>query len=251
MGRRSIKFTIARVGALACAGVCLSQNAPPQGPPIAGLVAVATNADANYCFARLRGLDPGRTPASYIDLQLRVRVSYRNDRTRPVILPLEHEKTVYYGLKPEGMSAIQQDVDLLRPGVKSMKELPAQVSLESPVSPKNEVFALIPAGGEMTPPLSEDITLPVNRFGFFKRYPDLRGHRIYIKLQFAHRELSAALQSELSHRWLPFGVLWTGSLTTETFPVDVPVSPPVAGLCRDPEPDQPASSRMQPSQSGK
>jgi hypothetical protein len=246
-----MKFTIAHMSLFACVGVCAGQNATLPVSGVAGLAAVATNADVNYCFGRRRGLDPGRTPASYIDLQLRVRVSYRNDGARPVILPLERERTVYYGLKPEGMSAFQEDMDLLQSTPKAMKELPAEASLESPISPKNDAFAVIPAAGEMTPALSEHITLPVNRFGFFKRYPDLRGHRVYVKLQFAHRELSAALKQDLSSRWSPFGVLWTGTLTTETFPVDVPVTPPVPGLCRDPEPDHPVSSQTQPVQSGK
>ncbi len=102
----------------------------------------------------------------------------------------------------------------------------------------------------MTPPLEEEITLPVNRFGFFKRYPNLLGHRVYVQLQFAHRELSPALARDLSDRWSPFGVLWTGTLTTETFPVDVPAAPPVAAACKDPL-DHPVSSRDRPVQSGK
>ena len=244
-------LTILRIGVLACAGVCLGQKAASRDPAVPGLAAVATNADVSYCFARVRGLDPGRQPASYIDLQLRVQVSYRNAGARPLILPLEHEMTIYYGLKPEGMSAFRDNVDLFEPAVKPMKELPAQVSRENPASPGNEFFAVIPPRGEMAPPLWEEIALPVNRTGFFKKYPDLRDHRVYIKLQFVHRELSPALKTDLSGQWAAFGALWTGTLTTNTFVVDVPAIPPAAAVCVDPRPAHPASSRDQPVQSGK
>lgn len=191
----------------------------------------------------------GREPPSYIDLQLRVRVSYRNAGTRPLILPLERERIIYYGLKPESMSAFRDNGGLFEPVVKPMKELPADVSRDSPVSPGNGVFTVIPAGGEM--PLLEEITLPVNRTGFFRRYLDLRGYRVYIKLQFAHRELSPALKADLSDRWSPYGVTWTGILTTNTFVVDVPAAPSAVALCIDPEPAQPVSGHGLPVQSGK
>src|SRR5580658_4736763 len=115
-----MKFTIVRLCILACAGqVRAGQNAMPRDSGIASLAAVATNANVSYCFARVRGLDPGRQPASYIDLQLRVRVSYNNAGTRPLILPLERERTPYYGLKPETMSAYRENLGLLQPAPKA------------------------------------------------------------------------------------------------------------------------------------
>ena len=109
-----------------------------------------------------------------------------------------------------------------------MKELPDGVSPDSPVTPKNDFFTVIPAGGQMTPPLLEEITLPVNRKAVFGRSPDLRGHRVYIQLHLTLRELSAALKADLSDRWSRFGVPWTGTLTTNTLVVDVPASPQAA-----------------------
>lgn len=86
-----MKFMIAHAAVLSCMGVCLGQPA-----------AVATNAEESYCFARVRGLDPGRQPTSYISLQLRVRVVYRNAGTRPLILPLESERTSTPGSSLKG-----------------------------------------------------------------------------------------------------------------------------------------------------
>ena len=118
-----------------------------------------------------------------------------------MILPLERERTIYTGLKPGEMSVFQDHLRLLEPGFKAMKALPADVGPDSPVSPKNEVFTVIPVGGEMAPPLLEEITLPVNRKGVFRQYPDLRGQKVYIKLRFVHRALSPSLTADLSDRW--------------------------------------------------
>jgi hypothetical protein len=228
----SMKFAIARVGALAYAGLGLSQAATVRNSGIPNPSAIAASADVGYCFARVRGLDPERLPQAYLVLRLHVTVSYRNHGTRPMILPLEHERTVYTALKPGAMSIFKEGIGLFDPTYKEMKELPDGVSLDSPIDPKNDFFAVIPAGGEMTPPLMEEITLPVSRKGVFRHYPDLRGHRVYVKLRFVHRELSTALQANLSDRWSRFGVPWTGTLTTNTILVDVPAAPEAAP-CKD------------------
>jgi hypothetical protein len=149
-----------------------------------------------------------------------------------VILPLEHQRTIYYALNPGKMSVFRENLGLFEPAFKVMKELPAGVSPDSPMTPKNTVFAVIPAGGAMTSPLLEEITLPVDRKGVFKRYPDLRGKRVYIQLRLAHRELSPALKANLSDRWARFGVPWTGTLTTNTIAIDVPADPQAA-VCKD------------------
>jgi hypothetical protein len=230
----SAKFPFARVGALICIGLCLGRAATLHNPAIASPSAIATSADVNYCFARVRGLDTERLPQAYLVLRLNVKVSYRNSGTRPIILPLERERTIYTALKPGSMSVFKEGLGLLDPVLNPMKDLPADVSPDSPVTPKNDIFAVIPAGGEMTPPLLEEITLPVSRKGVFRKYPDLRGHRVYVKLRFAHRELSAALNADLSDRWSRFGVPWTGSLTTNTIMVDVPAAPDAAP-CEDPD----------------
>jgi hypothetical protein len=228
-----MKFALARV-ALACAGFYLSQGfsqaAAVRDLVVASPSAIAASADVSYCLARVRGLEPERLPPAYLVLRLRVTVSYRNPGTRPLILPLERERTIYTALKPGAMSVFKEGIGLFDPVLKPMKELPDDVSPDSPIDPKNNVFAVIPAGGEMT--LLEEITLPVSRQGLFRKYPDLRGHRAYIKLRFMHRELTAALQANLSDRWSRFGVPWTGTLTTNTILVDVPAAPEGAP-CQD------------------
>jgi hypothetical protein len=228
----STKFAIARASALICAGLCFGQAATLRNSEIASLSAIATKADVSYCFARVRGLDPERQPPAYLVLRLRVAVAYRNSGTRPVILPLARARTIYTALKPGGMTAYKEGLGLFGPGLKIMKDLPADVSPDSPINPKNNVFAVIPAGGEMTPPLLEEITMPVNRKGLFRQRPDLRGQRVYVKLRFVHRELSAALTADLSDRWSRFGVPWTGTLTTNTILIDVPAAPEAAP-CKD------------------
>jgi hypothetical protein len=245
-----MKFTIARMVVLACACVCRGQNAAPPASQAGGPEAVATNADVSYCFSPVRGLDPGHEPPPFIELELHVRVSYRNHGTSPLIVPLERTRTVYTGLKPEALSVFRESRNPFELAVKPMKELPSSVNRDNPIDPENDVFAVIPADGEMTP-LLEDLSLPVTRTGFFKKYPDLRGHRVDIKLQFVHQPLAAALRADLSNRWASFGVPWTGTLTTNTFLVDVPENPPATARCIDRQPDHPVSSHDRDVQSGK
>jgi hypothetical protein len=130
------------------------------------------------------------------------------------------------------MNVFKEGLGLLDPILKPMEHLPPDVSPDSPIDPKNNSFTVIPAGGEMTPPLLEEITMPVSRKGVFRRYPDLRGHRVYVKLRFTHRELTSALQANLSDRWSRFGVPWSGALTTNTILIDVPAAPQAAP-CKD------------------
>jgi hypothetical protein len=85
----------------------------------------------------------------------------------------------------------------------------------------------------MTPPLFEDIVMPVNHKTLFRNYPDLHGHRVFIRLQLAHQLLDPALETDLSDRWAKFGVPWTGTLLTSTVWVDVPGQVSDAQPCVD------------------
>jgi hypothetical protein len=220
-----MKFIISRLSVLICVSMSLAQGGTLANLPIAGPAATASITQATYCFARPRGLDPGRLPPAYLVLRLKVQVSYRNPGARPIIVPLGRDRTIYTTLKPGTMSILHASAGLFDPANKLMKDLPADVSPDSPVSPANDVFTVIPARGEMTPPLLEEITVPVDRKALFRTYPDLRGHRLYLRLRFAHQELSQALEAALSDRWAPFGVPWTGTLTTNTIAIDVPKAP--------------------------
>jgi hypothetical protein len=234
------KFTIARVVSLICAGVGCAHAATVRDAQTPSPTAVATAANVNYCLWRPRGLEPERLPQAYLVLRLRVAVSYLNEGTRPVILPLEHTRTIYTALKPGKMGVFKEGFGLFDSDLKVMEQLPPDVNADNPSHPKNDIFAVIPAGGRIAPPLIEEITLPVSRKGMFKKYPDLRGHRVYVKLQFAHRALATALEANLSDRWSRFGVPWTGTLTTNTILIDVPAAPEAEPCKDDYKPAHPA-----------
>ena len=155
-------------------------------------------------------------------------MSYSNSATRPLILPLGRDRTIYTALQPGTMSIFHESVSLFDPVNKPLRDLPADVSPDR----KNDLFAVIPARGEMTPPFLEDVTLPVDRKVGFK-YPDLRGHRVYLRLKFEHQQLSAALETALSDRWARFGIPWTGTLLTNTVAIEVPQHPPQGLPCTD------------------
>lgn len=193
---------------------------------------MAKAANVSYCLERVRGLNPERLPQAYLVLRLRVLISYLNEGTQPVILPLEHQRTIYTALKPGQMSVFKEGLRLFDSDPKPMERLPEDVSPNNPIDPKNDYFAVIPAGGEMAPPLLEEVELPVSRKGVVRKYPDLRGKRVYVKLRFEHRPLAAPLEAHLSDQWSRFGVPWTGTLTTNTILIDVPAAPE-AEPCKD------------------
>ena len=221
-----------RISLLACVCICLGQGATALNSPGAGPVAVVTSKNVTYCFARPRGNDPSMMPPAYLVMQLRVTVAYRNAGTRPMILPLERERALYTALKPGPLTKFPSPPGLYEPGNRVMKALPPDVSPQSPIHPKNNVFTVIPAGGEMTPALVEDFVLPINHKTDFRTYPDLRGHRVFIQVQFIHRELTPAFEADLSDRWSAFGVPWTGTVLTNLFAIDVPAAPH-AEPCQD------------------
>jgi len=228
------RFTIVPVSALLCAVFLLGQSsaqaATARQPGIPNPEAVATDAQVNYCFARGRGLNPERLPPAYLVLRLRVTVEYHNLASRPLILPWEHERSIFTALKPGQLKLFKDGFGLFDGLPKAMDHLPPEVSPGNPIDPKNDDFVVIPASG--TRPLVEQITLPVARKGVFKKYPDLRGHRLYVQLKFAHRDLTPILQAHLSDEWSRFGVPWTGTLATNTILVDVPPAPQAAP-CQD------------------
>jgi hypothetical protein len=224
-----MRATFARPGAFTLICFSIARGATLANSATAGPEAFAAITQAKYCFARQRGLDPGHLPPAYLVLRLRIRVSYRNSGIRPLILPLERDRTIYTALQPGTMSIFHESVSLFDPVNRPLKDLPADVSPDR----RNDLFAVIPARGEMTPPLLEDVTLPVNRKAGFRTYPDLRGHTVYLRLKFEHQQLAPALEAALSDRWARFGIPWTGTLMTDTVAIDVPRNAPHALPCSD------------------
>jgi hypothetical protein len=215
--------------------LCTLQGASLPDSQRVGLTAAARIAAADYCFARVRRLTPERQPPSYLVLRLRVQVAYRNTGTRPLIIPVEHERTVYTALNPGVMDIFRElpGIDGLVPSLKMMKELPTKVSPDNPSDPRNDVFTVIPARSDYVLPLFEEITLPINHKMLLRHDPDLRGHKLYLRLQLKQQELLPALEADLSDRWTRFGVPWTGNVLTNVVTIDVPRQVTQASLCVD------------------
>ena len=81
-----------------------------------------------------------------------------------MILPLERTRTIYAGLNRDELKIFKEGRNLFEPVIKVMKDLPSDVSPDSPVNPKNDVFTVIPAGG----------TVPRAPGGFVRRVVALR-----------------------------------------------------------------------------
>ena len=209
-----IAATLASASACVCAGLRTPVNAPD---------ATAAITEAHYCFERVRGINSERMPLPALTVQLKVRVSFTNEGTRPLIVPLDHERIVYIAPAPGVMKVLPKPVNLLEPKVHLMTHLPQDLNPANPVDPDNGVFAIIRAGGT-TPLYDEKVTLTVCR-NTLRTHTDLRGHRVYLRLQLEHQGMSPALEADLSDRWSGFGVPWTGTLRTNTFVLDVPAAP--------------------------
>jgi len=234
-----------------CAGASLPaaslKAAELRGTELGEPEALARITAANYCFAHSRALEVERIPPSYLVLKLKMQIVYRNTGTRPMILPLGRELAVYTSLHPGAMKVAPQPSRSFEDTyVTEMKMLPANVNPENPVSPANDVFRIIPAGKTTEFPLvEEEVELPVNHKTLFRHDPDLRGHRVYIRLQFEHQELDPALEAKLSDRWASFGGLWTGTVRTNTMMFDVPASPAGAAPCVDTRVPEPFDGHLQ------
>jgi hypothetical protein len=215
----------ATFSALACLSLCTLQGASLPDSQRVGLTGAARIVAANYCFARVRLFNPERQPPSYLVLQLKIQVAYRNTGNRPLILPVDHERTVYTALKPGVMNIFRElpGIDGVTPTLKMMKELPFNVNPDNPSDPRNDVFVVIPGRGDFVLPRFEEITLPVNHKVTLRHdYPDLRGKKLYLRLQLKQQELLDTLKTDLSDRWTPFGVPWTGNVMTNVVTIDVP-----------------------------
>ncbi len=176
--------------------LCLAAHAASIGrQSIPAPEASAAITGADYCFAHTRALEYERQPPSYLVLHLHIKVAYKNPGARPLILPIGRDTIVYTALKTGIMKITAQPNNFPDDSIiTAMKELPADVSPDNPVNPANDVFRIIPAGGPMTPGIDEDVVLPVNHKTLLRHDPDLRGHRIYVRLQFDHQEIAPELE---------------------------------------------------------
>jgi hypothetical protein len=193
------------------------QTRPKAVPPPEATVKIV---EANYCFDRFHGIEVERLPVPPLVLRLKVQVAYHDGGNRPLIVPLDHDVAVYTAQKP-GLMKISS---VLGPNLKPMQHLPPDVSNQNPVSPANDVFTIIPTGGEMSPAFVEDLTIPIYKKSIRQRV-DLRGRKLYVKLQLDHQPLSPQLDAAMSDRWTRFGEPWTGRLRTNTLLLDIPALP--------------------------
>ena len=219
-----------------------ASNVDPKALPASAPTATAKVLEANYCFAEAHGILPERLPQPPLVLRVRVQVSYHDAGTRPLIVPLAHELAVWQSFDPGVMKILHQPASVFDPAVKMMTHLPADVSPESPVNPTNDVFGVIPAGGDMSLPDAEEVTLQIYKKTLRQRV-DLRGKRVYLKLQLDHQALAPDLEAALSDKWAKFGVPWTGGLRTNTLIFDIPALPQ-AKECSNAGNPRPARQRL-------
>ena len=197
--------------------------------------------EQNYCFVRPRMLEMERAPQSILVLRLRLQLAYQNTNSRPLILAVQHDQFPYTSLKPGQVMTKQKGLykgGFINPKVGLMTHLPPDVSPANPVDPPNDVFAIVPTGGFLNVPVHEEVQLTVYNKSA-KRDPDLRGHRVYVRLELEQQPITPDLLAKLSDQWVRIGVPWTGKLRTNTLAIDVPAAPEATGLCVDKKDEDP------------
>ena len=196
---------------------------------------VARISGGDYCYEHNRRIEVDKQPPSWLALQLKVQVAYHNPGTRPLIIPLEHARVIYTAIHEGNMTTYKElpNVEALNPSLKPMNALPGKVSPDNPTDPKNDYFAVIPPGGDLVSPIVENLLFPINHKVLFRHDPDLRGRKLYVRLQLNQQDVLPSLLTDLSDRWNKFGVPWTGSVMTNVMTVNVPQNPSPSGRCND------------------
>jgi hypothetical protein len=208
-----------------------------QSPDAAGPVATATILNSRYCLGtpspnvpmvRRNGrLEPIELfPPDAITLRLQLSVGYRNTGTVPWILPVASQAVVLAGTDPAALAEVPQPI--LTQGPAPSEKLPDG----SEEMPSRSLFPAIPPGESLsvTNPL-ETVLLHIFRPSI-KSEPDLRGKKIYVRLEFFSSRWTPRLLSRLAKKWKNYGTLWTESVRTEPIEINVPRTPEIADCLR-------------------
>ncbi len=185
-----------------------------------------------YCLGRPGGDGvPERLPPDAITLRLRIRLSYRNVGSRPLILPLLKGLTALV-ISPTRAGATRRQSERVVPYFGRM--IPEDLSQEGDQPTLNHNFEVIPPGGVFERRFSREtdfdeyVILDVrNPAGKFQR-DDLRGKKIFLQLELNHLRFPKSQADELAVRWERYGYLWTGTVRSNPVEINIPRSPEFA-----------------------
>jgi hypothetical protein len=217
------------IGLLGMAGTFRPYQLETNGP---GPVLEAMVIKHYYCLGQ-----PGgdgvfeQQPSDAITLRLRVRLSYRNVGSSPLILPLLKGLTAVI-ISPTLGDANQRRSQIVVPYFGRMT--PEEISQEGNEPTLNHNFEIILPGGvfkrrfEREGDFDEYVILDIyNPAAKFQKV-DLRGRKLFVQLELNHLRFPQSQADELTNRWQAYGYLWTGKVKSSPMEIDVPRSPKFA-----------------------
>ena len=220
--------TVILVGLLVCSAAVAFQQ-----PDSAGPVAAASILSSRYCLGppspnlpmvRRNGrLEPIELyPPDSITLRLRMNVTYRNTASVPWILPVASQTVVLAGTEPDSLVEVPQP--FLTPSPAASDKLPDA----NEDAPARALFPSIAPGQSLSVanPL-ESVLLHIYTPSI-RSEPDLRGKKIYVRLELLSSRWTPRLLARLAKKWKNYGNLWTESVRTEPLEIEIPRAPEIA-----------------------
>jgi hypothetical protein len=204
-----------------------------QQSDAAGPVATATILNSRYCLGtpspnlpmvRRNGrLEPIELyPPDSITLRLQMSVAYRNPASTPWIFPVASQTVVLMGTALD--SLLEAPQPFLTPSPAASDTLPDR-NEDAPAR------ALFPA---LAPRELMNVANPLESI-FLHIYtpsirtePDLRGKKIYVRLELLSSRWTPRLLARLAKKWKSYGNLWTDSVRTEPIEIEIPRTPEIS-----------------------
>lgn len=182
-----------------------------------------------YCLGTLGPVAREDQPPHAITLRLRLRASYWNPGTIPMILPIYHEVSALI-VRPTPSSRGTPLIFNLKRLQEPTDELPEDVAAETPFNPW---FAVISPHTVLDRYFTEDVDLCVHDCKQNDQRHELLGTRLILRLQLSHSALSSRLQDQLRTAWKNYGRLWDGTVISAPFTIEVPESPVISDCSHD------------------
>lgn len=175
---------------------------------------------------------PEHQPPDAITFRLQLTLFYRNNGSKPLILPTSEDPTLILSrsLEDVGRRTNQFEIQFRERRAPDSGLAARGVTLKRPREP---YFQVIPPGEEGPLGLREYVVLQVHNPSSKQAQTELLGQKIFLQLELDHLRLPEKLAQDLADRWRQYGDLWVGKVRSEAMEFDIPASPEFADCSRE------------------
>lgn len=161
-------------------------------------------------------------PPDAVTLRLQMSVAIRNAATETWIVPVPNQTVVLAGTDPGALREIPQPFLTQTPAASDRlpdgnEEAPAR-SLFPTLGPGESLSVGNPLGTMLIRVFTPSI----------RSEPDLRGKKMYVRLELFSSQWTPRLLGRLAKKWKNYGVLWTEGVRSEQVEIDVPRMPEIS-----------------------